>query len=372
MIRCKTSYLLLFVCFTILFSCQKEESNSNDLVNQTGSSFKTTPYQLNIGGFNNPPVPADNQLTVEGVQLGRMLFYEKKLSKNGSLSCASCHKQADAFTDINRFSIGVHGDLGHRQAMSVFNMAWNTNGFFWDGRAPRLRDQSLMPIQDSLEMDEELDSVVAKLSNESFYREQFSKAFGSPEITAEKMALAMEQFMNSIVSVDSKYDRYLNGTVNLDSNEERGRVLFFAEFNPGFPSLSGADCQHCHSGLNFENDRYMNNGLDTDAQMNDNGFMSVSGNSNDKGKFKVPSLRNIALTPPYMHDGRFATLDEVLDHYNTGLQNSNTLDPILIYPFNSGGLQLSNQDKSDLIAFLNTLTDYSLTTNPQYSDPFTP
>ena len=368
MVHKKLLYIGVFILLIIVVqACQDDDNGSQ---NTSGVQYDDTPYALNTGGFDNPPIAMDNQLTVQGVKLGRMLFYEKKLSRDGSMSCASCHRQEHAFTDTSLFSEGVRGKLGKRQAMAVFNMAWNENEFFWDGRAHLLRDQSLKPIEDSLEMDETLANVVNKLKIDQMYIDQFVRAFGSEEITETKMALALEQFMNSIVSVESKYDRYLRGAAILDTNEERGRVLFFSEFNPSFPSVSGADCQHCHSGLNFENDRYMNNALDTDAGMTDNGRMDVTGKSSDKGKFKVTSLRNVEVTAPYMHDGRFKTLEEVVDHYNTGLKNSSTVDPTLIYPLNNGGLQLSNEDKRDLVAFLKTLTDEVMLTNPEYSDPF--
>ncbi len=333
-------------------------------------AYDDTPYTLNTGNFEAPDIAPDNPLTVEGVKLGRMLFYEKRLSKDNSISCGSCHSQASAFSDTARFSKGVEGKIGGRQAMAVFNMAWNTNEFFWDGRAHLLRDQSLGPIENPVEMDEELDNVIAKLSQDQEYKDQFTRAFGSSEITATKMSLAMEQFMNSIVSVNSKYDRFLVGADSLTESEERGRTLFFAEFNPGFPDLSGADCAHCHAGKPFENDLYMNNGLDSDQDMQDMGRMEVTMDPQDKGKFKVTSLRNIDLTPPYMHDGRFQTLEEVIDHYNNGLKQSSTIDPALEYTRSSGGLGLSAQDKADLIAFMKTLTDDDLMTNEAYSDPF--
>tara|TARA_B110000503_G_C7140690_1_gene410717 strand:+ start:583 stop:1653 length:1071 start_codon:yes stop_codon:yes gene_type:complete len=352
----------------LIQACKEDEGPS--AIDQNGASYDDTPYSLNVGDFEQPPIAPDNPLTEQGVRLGRMLFYEKRMSKDGSISCASCHRQADAFTDTARFSKGVRGKVGGRQAMAVFNMAWNGNEFFWDGRAHLLRDQSLKPVEDSLEMDESVSNVITKLNLDQNYKEQFVRAFGTSEITKERMQLALEQFMNSIVSVDSKYDRYLRGTVALDSNEERGRVLFFAEYNPSFPSLSGADCQHCHSGRNFENDKYLNNALDTDAEMADDGRMDVTGRSSDRGKFKVTSLRNVELTAPYMHDGRFKTLEEVVDHYNSGMKNSSTIDPTLIYPLNNNGLQLTAQDKSDLVAFLKTLTDDIMITNPEYSDPF--
>lgn len=364
-----------FSFFIVLFCVGIQACNNDDGGLQTGeegtdvAEYDGTAHTLNIGDFEQPPIAPDNKLTVQGVKLGRMLFYEKRLSKDGSMSCASCHRQEHAFTDTSKFSEGVRGELGGRQAMAVFNMAWNGNEFFWDGRSHLLRDQSLKPIEDSLEMDEKLENVIVKLKNDKLYTDQFTRAFGTDEINEQKMALALEQFMNSIVSVDSKYDRFLNGTAVLDSNEERGRMLFISEYNPSFPN-SGADCQHCHSGRNFENDKYLNNGLDSDANMQDDGRMKVTQNASDKGKFKVTSLRNVEVTYPYMHDGRFKTLEEVVDHYNTGMVNSSTIDPALIYPLNNGGLQLTAEDKRDLVAFLKTLTDEVLLTDPQYSDPF--
>jgi cytochrome c peroxidase len=201
------------------------------------------------------------------------------------------------------------------------------------------------------------------------YKVQFTKAFGDANVTSERISLALEQFMFSIVSDNSKYDQYLRGELTLNDSEERGRVLFFAEYNPAFPNLSGADCAHCHSGSNFENDQYMNNGLDSDIQMNDNGRQNVTQSAMDKGKFKVPTLRNIELTFPYMHDGRFNTLEEVIDHYNSGIVSSSTLDPALANTM-ATGLMLSTQDKIDLVNFLKTLTDNTLLTNPAYKTPF--
>jgi cytochrome c peroxidase len=345
-------------------SCKKDEPAPN-----TGVQYDPSPYVMNIGDFPSPPIASDNPLTEQGVQLGRMLFYEKKLSKGNSMSCADCHRQKHAFSDTNQFSIGVDGFPGGRQAMAVFNMAWNTNEFFWDGRAHLLRDQSLMPIQDSLEMAETLPNVIDKLQADQMYKDQFMRAFGSEEITAEKMSLAMEQFMNSIVSVESKYDKYLRGEVALTPSEERGRKLFFTEYSEFFPDSSGADCAHCHSPKNFENDQYMNNGLNAEQQITDIGREKVTGNPADRAKMKVPSLRNIAVTPPYMSDGRFTNLLDVIDHYNNGLKKSATLDPALEHTMHTG-LRLDTQDKNDLLAFLHTLTDTDLLTNPEYSNPF--
>lgn len=346
-----------------LISCKKDQGVT--------ATYDDTPYTLQL--INNtlpePSIPEDNPLTIQKVELGRMLFYEPMLSQDGSISCASCHIQSDGFSDKNQFSEGVGGSLGKRQAMPVFNLAWHSNGFFWDGRAELLRHQALLPIQDELEMKETLANVTAKLAGSLDYRNQFVRAFGEDIVSSDKIALALEAFMFSIVSDDSKYDRYLKGLEELTESEDRGRELFFAEYNPFFPDVSGADCAHCHSGSNFENDLYMNNGLDVTADLTDIGYEAVTEDPADKGKFKVPSLRNIAVTQPYMHDGRFNTLMEVLDHYNEGIHPSVTLDPALESTMDTG-LMLDEQDKLDLINFMKTLTDNRYLTNPAYSSPF--
>lgn len=346
----------------LIFSCRDVDMKVVEL--------DETPYELSYGNLPIPNLPADNPLTMQGVQLGRMLFYEKMLSKDGTQACASCHQQVDGFSDTTRFSIGVEKLPGNRQAMSIFNLAWHSNDFFWDGRSELLRDQSLKPIQDPLEMNETLENVIDKLSASELYQDQFSRTFGTDEITAEKMSLAMEQFMFSIISADSKYDKALIGEASLTESEDRGRVLYEKEFNPFFPELSGADCVHCHGGANFENDQYMNNGLDNDANITDIGREAVTGNVADKAKFKVPSLRNIALTAPYMHDGRFETLEEVVDHYNEHIQLSASIEPALIQVIDNGGLLLTDQDKIDLINFLHTLTDETFVNNQEYTSPF--
>ena len=345
-----------------VISCNDDEPK--DIV-----TIDETPYTLEFGALPAPVLPADNALTIQGVKLGRMLFYEKMLSRDGSQACAGCHRQQDGFSDTARFSIGVELMPGKRQAMPVFNMAWHTNEFFWDGRAHLLRDQSLKPIQDPLEMNETLPNVVSKLSNSKVYRDQFTRTFGSDEITPERISLAMEQFMLSIVSSNSKYDKYLAGEVQLTESEERGRILFAAEYNPFFPDISGADCAHCHGGANFENDKYMNNGIDAEADIIDIGRQKVTENPADRAKFKVPSLRNVAVTAPYMHDGRFKTLEEVIDHYNADIRQSATIDPALLNTKQTG-LLLTPQDKQDLINFLKTLTDDTFLNNEEYKSPF--
>ena len=362
----KKNTLLIIVIFSIIYvtSCKKEEDTIPSNV-----EYDTTKYSLSYAGLTPPNIPVDNPLSVQGVKLGRMLFYDKKLSGDGTLACSSCHAQGTGFSDTNRFSIGIQGLPGGRQAMAIVNMLWNSNQFFWDGRANLLRDQALLPIQDPLEMHETLPNVVSKLNSSQTYKDQFFRAFGSDEINSLKVSKALEQFMNSIISNHSKYDKEKRGEVTFTASEQRGKDLFNEEYNPFFPATSGADCAHCHSGPNFENDRYMNNGLDSDADMMDDGRMNVTMNLTDKGKFKVTSLRNIALTPPYMHDGRFSTLEEVVDHYNSGLVHSSTIDPALENT-RTTGLFLTPQDKIDLVNFLKTLTDTELANDSRYSSPF--
>ncbi len=353
---------LFYFSMAVLFNtaCRPEADQPVD--------FDPTPFILEVGDFPDPLLPADNPLTVSGVKLGRMLFYEKDLSRDRSQACADCHIQADAFSDIRKLSIGVEGLEGKRQAMPVMNLAWHYNGLFWDGRSPSVRAQSLKPIQDPLEMNETLPGAIAKLQANKKYRDQFIRAFGDDQITPERMGLALEQFMFTMVSNNSKYDRWLRNEVMLTPSEENGRKLFFAEFDPNGIGR-GAECFHCHGGHNFTNDEYMNNGLDNDAEITDNGRMMVTNNPGDRAKFKVPSLRNIARSGPYMHDGRFATLEDVIDHYNIGVKNAATVNFILQYNLQPGGLGLTAQEKSDLIAFLHTLTDDDFLTNTAFKKP---
>lgn len=336
--------------------------------------YDPTPYVLDRQLLpQGPPLPANVTLTQQTVLLGKMLFHEKMLSKDNSQACVDCHLQRDAFTDARRFSVGVEGKEGGRQAMTIFNVAWMrpaggpgvARGFFWDGRAATLREQSLMPIQDPLEMNETLENCVAKLSASEKYRDQFIRAFGDDTVTSERMGIAMEQFMFSIVSGNSKFDRVAASTAAYTPEEQRGRDLYFSEMDPD-NNLRGAECFHCHNGPNFTNDGFMNNGLDAEADFTDLGRFDVTGNPQDRARFKVTSLRNIEKSSPFMHDGRFTTLEEVVDHYNTGVKPSSTVDNQLRLNLRPGGLGLTEQEKSDLIAFLKTLTDETLFTNPEY------
>lgn len=235
--------------------------------------------------------------------------------------------------------------------MPLFNLAWG-HSFFWDGRAKSLREQVLKPIEDPLEMNAKLDDVLAKLGADRDYPRLFAAAFGSAGVTRERLALVLEQFLLTLVSQDSKFDRAAKKLGTLTDEERRGLELFVTENDPA-RGLRGADCFHCHGGNLFTNGQFANNGL---APRDDAGRFEVTGGESDRGKFKVPSLRNVAATAPYMHDGRFQTLEEVVEHYDSGVHRSATLDPNLAkHP--ASGLGLSAADKRALVAFLETLTD---------------
>ena len=352
--------IIISILSVLIFSCNE---NSND----PERIYDPQEYNLEIPShFFRPPLPEDNPLTVEGVELGRHLFYEPMLSGDNSQSCGSCHNQSLAFTDNGRkFSVGIDGSIGKRNSMPLFNLFYHVDGLFWDGRASTLREQALMPIEDPTEMNTTLEEVIDKLNNSEKYQDMFFKAFGSEEISPEKIGLAMEQFMLTLISSDSKWDRVKQGLEELTEQERAGEVLINLEFVP-FPGFTAGDCFHCHGGPDFSNHEFFNNGMD--EEFTDLGRYLVTGNDFDKGKFKAPSLRNIELTSPYMHDGRFETLEEVLDHYNEHvLVNSPNLDPNLVV--SSTGLNLDSTDKANIIAFLKTLTDNTFLNNPRFSDP---
>jgi cytochrome c peroxidase len=311
------------------------------------------PFRLTISkSFPRPALPLDNPLTQEGVALGRSLFSEPLLSVNNAQSCSSCHGQGKAFTDGKAVSIGAEGKSGFRNAMALMNLAWKSS-FFWDGRASSLREQILQPIQNPIEMHESLSNVVTKLCGTTNYPAAFDRTFGTREITSDRIVRALEQFLLVQVSHNSKFDRVLRGETSFTPGEQRGFELFHTEYDPRRGQF-GADCFHCHGGPLFQSQSFANNGLD--AEFADSGRYKVTRLQGDAGKFAVPSLRNIAITGPYMHDGRFKTLYEVVEHYATGVKRSATLDPNLAkHP--EGGVPLSAIDKRALIAFLETLTD---------------
>lgn len=344
-------YLIAIVVLGI-FGCRKESANPD---------FNPTPYALEIPqGFPQMIIPTNNPLTKEGVALGRMLFYEKKLSGNNTLSCGSCHNQSLAFTDNGRqFSTGIDGVTGNRNAQPIINLGFNLH-YFWDGRSPNLETQALEPVVNPIEMHETWPRAVAKLRLDENYRKAFYQAFGTDEFDSTHVAKALAQFMRTLISSNSRLDKKLRYEIDLSPSELNGLVIFMTE---------RGDCFHCHNidaGRLLTDNRFHNNGLD--SVFTDPGRYAVTGNPADMGKFLTPTLRNIALTAPYMHDGRFQTLEEVVEHYNSGGKPSATVDPLMKHV--GTGLNLSNQEKADLVAFLKTFTDSSFITNPAFSDPF--
>ena len=314
---------------------------------------KYTPHRFAMAGtFPMLALPRDNPLIEERIALGRRLFQETALSADRSISCASCHAAATGFSDSRRFSSGVRGQLGTRQSMALINLAWKRE-FFWDGRARSLRDQVLIPIQDPTEMAETLEAVVGKLSGIPEYPALFEKAFGTPRIDAERIALALEQFVLTLTGFRSRFDGSIQGKASLSDLERRGLELFMTENEPRM-GQRGADCFHCHGGMLFTDHQFHDNGLDLEPS--DPGRAGVTRRNSDRGKFVTPTLRNIARTAPYMHDGRFQTLEEVVRHYSEGVQASPNLDPNLA-KHTAGGLHLSPDDQSALVAFLKTLSE---------------
>ena len=328
-----------------------------------------------FGRFN---VPADNPLTRESVELGRRLFYDPRLSANGKVSCSTCHIQRLAFTDGRATSVGVSGTPLKFNSLTLANLLWGPQRFFWDGRAASLEDQALTPLQHPDEMAQDLRRLVRQLAADPLYKKLFEKAYG--EVSAAAIARALASFERTLISTNSRYDQFLRGEIKLEPQEELGRKLFMAHPDVKV-SRRGANCIDCHSqfltgGSSARYDGFSNNGLD-DEQHLQPGLQTVTGNPAHRGMFKVPSLRNIALTGPYMHDGRFKTLEEVLDHYDSGIKNSSTLSPLIVEADNRDAaktghisLHLTAGEKAAIIAFLHTLTDQEFVTAERFSDPF--
>lgn len=296
----------------------------------------------------------DNQLTEDKFKLGRELFYEEMLSKDNSISCGSCHQSFVAFANAeHRFSHGFDGTLGNRNSPALFNMNWNTT-FMWDGGILHIENQPLGPIANPVEMHEDINNVIVKLQASNKYKQLFALAFGDDQINTQRVLKAIAQFQGMLYSYNSKYDQYKRGEqgVTFSSQEQSGYLLFQQK------------CNSCHREPLFTNYEFKNNGLSIDPTIQDSGRAHITGDPSDKYKFKTPSLRNIGLTTPYMHDGRFITIDQAIEHYASGIVDNGTLDPNL-----SGGIPLSAQEKSDLKAFLLTLTDYTFINDDRFKDP---
>ncbi|HKL39505.1 MAG TPA: cytochrome c peroxidase [Cryomorphaceae bacterium] len=360
----------IITCLVIFASCKKDESENEASLLCENVSGAGTPYEFEKPFFFPDPVlPADNPFTEEGIELGRHLFWEKKLSRNNAVSCGSCHFPSASFSDNAPKSVGLYGDLTPRNSMALVNMAWNTS-FFWDGRARTLEEQLLEPIENPIEMDLTWSEAVERIGTDSAYQEMFTAAFGTPCVDSVRITYAMAQFIRTMVSANSEFDQVQYGPAQLSLQEQNGLNLFLAE--GGDPNIypggqNGGDCFHCHGGalVLFTDQQFHNNGLD--SVFTDLGRALVNGSPFSEGQFKTPTLRNIALTAPYMHDGRFETLQEVIEHYNSGGHPSATVDPLM--KFQGVGLGLSEQDIDDLVAFLETLTDDEFVNNPDFQDP---
>ena len=303
-------------------------------------------------------IPADNPMTEEGVALGRKLFYDARLSgrdgTDGIRSCSSCHHQDKSF------EYGAPTGT-HHAMLPLVNLAWNRTGLGWNGGVATLEDMVLAAVTSPVEINADTNQVVRYLQKTDDYPELFEKAFGSCEITFVNIEKAIAQFVRSLVSADSKFDRYLRGEEQLSQDELEGYLLFCTE--------EGADCFHCHGGGGnalMTTNLFYNNGLDDEFNDPEDRH-SVTGNRVDIGAYKAPTLRNIAVSAPYMHDGRFTTLDEVIDFYSEGVKDSENINPLMHHVMD-GGVRLTDLEKTQLKAFLNTLTDDTFLNNPYYSN----
>lgn len=346
-IICK--YCLFFVFFTTLLSCSKDEEEEYEnlpIVFEKPANFPNTTFNFE----NNP-------LTQKGFELGKKLFYDGRLSSDGIISCGFCHIQRDAFTHHGHsFSHGVGDNIGTRNAPPIQNMAFQ-NVYMWDGATNDLNLLSILPISNHIEMNGNFNTILASLSADPAYRKLFQQAFPGKPIDTEHMLKALGQFLALLTSSNSKFDQYRRNenNVSLTKTEMEGYAIF------------NQKCASCHATDLFTDNSFRNNGLPINIQINDLGRYNVTQIESDKYKFKVPSLRNIEKTAPYMHDGRFYTLEAVLNHYSSGMVNSATLDPSLT---NNGtlGIPLTSQEKAKLIAFLKTLTDNEFLNNPKFSE----
>ena len=304
-------------------------------------------------GYPNGPItavaPVDSPLTEARAQLGRRLFFDRRLSRTGQVACGSCHKQENAFSDPVSVSAGVDSRMGTRNAPALVNLAWNAT-FFWDGRAASLEEQVTKPIENPLEMDLTLNDALTLVNADAAYVRDFATAFGVERPSIDTLRQALASFVRALVSGSSPYDRHLRGDDSaFGAPAQRGEALFLSD---------KAACSHCHPGGPLTDGGYFNNG--TYVAGGDPGRQAITGLSGDLGKFKVPTLRNVAASAPYMHDGSLATLQDVIEQYARGGRGDPTTDPQII------PLSLSEGDKADLLAFLVALTDDAFLTDPRY------
>ena len=349
--------LALMFAFYLLGGCKKE------MTQDPGGGSGATPAFLELppwvlDSLDPMPMPVDNPLTVEGIALGRRLFYEKALSDNYTQSCASCHVQSHGFSDPLAFSVGTNGATGTRNAMAVINLGWE-QFFFWDGRRVSLEGQAHDPVTNMIEMRNTWPVVVDRLQADPEYMAQFQAAFGTSIIDSNLVVKAIAQFERTLLSFNSRYDRFaFEGDSNaLSAQEIRGLDLFFRD----------AHCGDCHLKHRLTDGAMRNNGLDLVPV--DSGLGAITGQPAHMGRFKVPTLRNIAATAPYMHDSRFTTLEEVLVFYANDVQiGAATLDAHMA-PWELGVIDLDSADRSDIVAFLLALTDNAFLTDPNFAEP---
>ena len=356
----------LFLSSIFIISCRDKEPIVTD-IDLTDIAYTPSKYTpVFPASFPELEEPEDNPMTTDGVLLGRNLFYDNILSADSTMSCGSCHFQEFSFTDNLAVSEGIDAIAGTRSSMSLLNIGFYYEGLFWDGRTTTLEEQALIPVEDPIELHHTWPELIDKLQVHPSYPELFRKAFGisfSSEITKELAAKAIAQFERSIVSsTSSKYDRVEDGSDSFTDEELLGRDLFFDE-NPDVPD---AECGHCHAPPLFTTNEYFNNGIEQVETLDDfpdlgRGLVT---DRFDNGKFRVPTLRNIEFTAPYMHDGRFSTLEEVLDHYNSGGH------PALNVDQNIRPLNLNQEQLDAILAFMKTLSDTEFLNNQIYSEPF--
>ena len=360
-------YILLSVILVASLGCEEDPQPSFG-VDLTNIPYSPSSYEIMVpDDYPVMPIPDDNPTTFDGVNLGRHLFFDPVLSRDSSMSCVSCHLPNKGWADGKAISPGIDGVAGSRSAMTLLNVGFANNGLFWDGRSPSLEMQALLPIEDPLELHDTWDNVEFKLKRNSLYHELFRKAFGisnSEEITRDLAVKALAQFQRTIVaSGTSKYDMYKAGTYTLTDLEDRGRQMYF-DVDGDFKEV---ECGHCHSDPLLTANDYFNNGLqEADITFNfaDKGQGEIIGVPLRNGFFKAPSLYNVMLTAPYMHDGRLATIDDVLDHYDSGGLPSPTRDGLM------RKLELTRRERDAIKAFLSTFTDTSYLSNPMLQDPF--
>ncbi len=379
----RIQYLALLLISTIaFFQCQDGNTpgtpNEGDL---TDIPYDPKPYTiLKPAHFPEVPFPADNPFTVDGIALGRRLFYDPILSADSTMSCSGCHLPQGSFTDNYAVSVGIDGVAGKRSSMSLLNIAYATNGLFWDGRVKTLEEQALLPVEDPIELHTSWPNVIEKLKKHPTYPEYFRKAFGianTGEITKELAAKAIAQFERTLISSGtSKFDQFINGNIDaLDEEELDGKLMFFDE--GAAYNLPGGQCFHCHGGITLTGNQFFNNGIDSVASLDDftdKGLGGVTGNRFHNGKFRTPTLRNIAFSAPYMHDGRFQTLEECVAQYadnGFGVENEDIFISQMGFPLGNGKYSgLNAYHQRALVKFLHALTDTVAINNPDFQNPF--